>query len=101
MQAYFRYKFAAFYFKSFSLNHKRIHSSDIKAIFEEKKVKMAIKLFVVLSAVFAVSMASPTVSGDYGSVGVQTDQTIRVSFLKLLIFSLLIESFYLHFLREL
>jgi len=37
---------------------------------------MAFKLFVVLSALFAVSLA--TISGDYGSVGVQTDQTIRV-----------------------
>ncbi|KAL7052324.1 hypothetical protein ACKWTF_004841 [Chironomus riparius] len=36
---------------------------------------MAFKLFVVLSAIFAVSLA--TISGDYGSVGVQTDQTIR------------------------
>jgi hypothetical protein len=36
---------------------------------------MAFKLFIVLSAIFAVSFA--TISGDYGSVGVQTDQTIR------------------------
>ncbi|CRK99979.1 CLUMA_CG013273, isoform A [Clunio marinus] len=36
---------------------------------------MAFKLFVVLSALFAVSLA--VISGDYGSVGVQTGQDIR------------------------
>ena len=35
------------------------------------------KLFFTLSALVAVSYA--TVSGDYGSVGVQTEQTVRVS----------------------
>jgi hypothetical protein len=39
---------------------------------------MAFKVMIVLSALVAVTLA--TVSGDYGSVGVQTDQTIRVSF---------------------
>jgi Na+-translocating ferredoxin:NAD+ oxidoreductase RnfD subunit len=43
-----------------------------------KPSKMPFKVLIVLSAFVAVTLA--TVSGDYGSVGVQTDQTIRVRF---------------------
>lgn len=39
---------------------------------------MAFQLFVVLSALFAVTLA--TVSGDFGSVGVQTENTVRGAF---------------------
>lgn len=35
------------------------------------------KTFILLSALFAVSLASPTVSGDFGSVGIQGEQTVR------------------------
>lgn len=35
------------------------------------------KIIIALSALVAASVASPVVSGDYGSVGVQSEQTIR------------------------
>jgi hypothetical protein len=43
---------------------------------------MAFKVFIALSL---IAVAQATVSGDYGSVGVQTDQTIRVSLPKLIV----------------
>lgn len=74
-----RYKTGVIYrlIIQFSFNFYRDSSKQ-----QTKQSKMAFKVLIVLSALVAVSIATPTVSGDYGSVGVQTDQTIRVRFWK-------------------
>jgi hypothetical protein len=45
----------------------------------QKAKKNQFKMFKLIVALSLIAVAHATVSGDYGSVGVQTDQTIRVS----------------------